>query len=579
MNKEITQFLNDLRKRPSDKPLSFSELISLRELGYIPLKNDINALELLLKYCQNPKFQIRICEKAFLMTTLLPLIQADNPIDTIKYGTKALANLSENKETHIKFRNSDSINTLVNLCKKNIHYEVTRNTLEVIANLASNPDNYSKILWDEREKEASSGTLKEFRDRELIKPLLLEQLDNVKWETQVQILKIIYYLSLVEENPFFEQIHKILIKKKYIEPIIRCIAALNDEVTFYGLEIVKNLISVSTNQEKLIQLNIHGRLAQAFNCYKTTLNYRVLESIMVSFKALLKQAGNQIILATDRFIRIFIESIHSMSFEIGLSAAMCLSQMAENVESHDKLVDLDVLNIMCIFLKEGKQVKFHRQACRFLANISWNPKYQQLLIEKGVIDILLGSLSSNDKSTLTQSILALSNLSSAQNFHKHASEMNIKLLIHTLDSNNPKDEELLKAASNTLSNLSADFSYHEYFLKEPEFTTLLKILQFSDEIRLIKSIVIIITNISTNIAVINKLISGNSLDIIMKLFERDRPELIGYLSKTIAGLSVSQECRKHILKNDIISKLISNTYQYDASIKKEVKSINLFKFI
>lgn len=122
---------------------------------------------------------------------------------------------------------------------------------------------------------------------------------------------------------------------------------------------------------------------------------------------------------------------------------------------------------------------------------------------------------------MTQSILALSNLSSAQNFHEYASEINIKLLIHTLDSNDPKDEELLKAASNTLSNLSADFAYHEYFLKEPEFTTLLKILQFSDEIRLIKSIIIIITNISTNLSMINKLISGNSLEIIMKLFERD----------------------------------------------------------
>lgn len=65
--------------------------------------------------------------------------------------------------------------------------------------------------------------------------------------------------------------------------------------------------------------------------------------------------------------------------------------MAENVESHDKLIDLDVLNIMCNFLKEGKQAKLHRQACKFLANISWNPKYQQLLIEKGVIDILLGN--------------------------------------------------------------------------------------------------------------------------------------------------------------------------------------------
>lgn len=53
MNKETSQFLNDLRKRPQDKPLSFGELISLRELGYINLKSDVNALELMLIYCRN----------------------------------------------------------------------------------------------------------------------------------------------------------------------------------------------------------------------------------------------------------------------------------------------------------------------------------------------------------------------------------------------------------------------------------------------------------------------------------------------------------------------------------------------
>lgn len=42
-------------------------------------------------------------------------------------------------------------------------------------------------------------------------------------------------------------------------------------------------------------------------------------------------------------------------------SSICLSQMAESVESHDKLVEMDVLNIMCIFLKEGKHVKLHRQ--------------------------------------------------------------------------------------------------------------------------------------------------------------------------------------------------------------------------
>ena len=103
---------------------------------------------------------------------------------------------------------------------------------------------------------------------------------------------------------------------------------------------------------------------------------------------------------------------------------------------------------------------------------------------------------------------------------------NIRSLIHVLDSNDPNDADVLRAAANTLANISADFSYHEFLLKEPEFTTLLKILQFSSDIKLIKSIIIIITNISTNVAMINKLISQNFLDILFKLFENEVEENI-----------------------------------------------------
>jgi hypothetical protein len=166
MNKEASQFLADLRKRPADKGLTFGELISLRELGYINLKSDVNALELMLKYCQTSKFQIRICEKAFLMTTLLPLVQIDNPIEIITYGIKALAFLSGNKETHAKFRNSDSISTLINIFRKNIHYDITKSTLEVIANLSENVENHLQLLWKSKGKEKNSlNNNNEYDDR------------------------------------------------------------------------------------------------------------------------------------------------------------------------------------------------------------------------------------------------------------------------------------------------------------------------------------------------------------------------------------------------------------------------------
>ena len=66
-----------------------------------------------------------------------------------------------------------------------------------------------------------------------------------------------------------------------------------------------------------------------------------------------------------------------------------------------------------------------------------------------------------------------------------------------------------------------DFTYHEIFLKEPELTIILKILQYSDDIKLIKSIIIIMTNICTNRAMIDKLISKNLLDIFIKFIKRE----------------------------------------------------------
>lgn len=89
---------------------------------------------------------------------------------------------------------------------------------------------------------------------------------------------------------------------------------------------------------------------------------------------------------------------------------------------------------------------------------------------------------------------------------------------------------------------------------------------------------------------INKLISQNFLDILFKLFENEvmkksnefnfnkifwkkkkkRPELIGYLAKAIAGLSLSLECRKKIIENEIVTKLIRNIYRNDPETKKQV---------
>lgn len=209
------------------------------------------------------------------MTTLLPLVQVDNPEDVIKYGTKALACLSSNKETHYKFRNSDSIGTIINLCRRNLQYEITKNSLEIISNLSENLDNHQKILWDDKSKGSKDG--KEIKDRFILKFLVLELLDTVPSESQGYIMKICYNLSIITDNTIYEQIHKILLKKKYLDPILRCVASLNEVVVFASLETLRNLISANENQDKMIKMNIHGRLAQTYQTYKKEQNFRIIE--------------------------------------------------------------------------------------------------------------------------------------------------------------------------------------------------------------------------------------------------------------------------------------------------------------
>ena len=175
----------------------------------------------------------------------------------------------------------------------------------------------------------------------------------------------------------------------------------------------------------------------------------------------------------------------------------------------------------------------------------------------------MATLTSHDKMTLMYCVIALSNLSCAQNFHQNLSQINLKLLIQVLDSNEYNDQSVLLAASNTLANISADFRYHIHFLKEPELTIIMKILQFSDDLKLIKNILIIITNICTNEVMIPKFLSSNCLEIILKLFDKERLELVGYLATAISGLCISQESRKKVLENEIIPKFIRVIYKTD----------------
>jgi hypothetical protein len=63
------------------------------------------------------------------MTTIVPLLQFENPIDIIRNGALAIACLSENQETHKKIIKSECLKTLSKLIEKSLHHDITKFSL------------------------------------------------------------------------------------------------------------------------------------------------------------------------------------------------------------------------------------------------------------------------------------------------------------------------------------------------------------------------------------------------------------------------------------------------------------------
>jgi hypothetical protein len=157
------------------------------------------------------------------MTTLLPLMQSDNPIETIKYGAWALASLSENKETHEKILKSRALPTLGTLISKNLHYNITKYCIETLSNLCENFENFEMLL-----------------ELKILSTMVCNLLDNVENECQAFIMKIVYNLSIVSEyNLFQEKMHKTFMKSKYLERIVRCCASSSPNVAEQSLKVLK----------------------------------------------------------------------------------------------------------------------------------------------------------------------------------------------------------------------------------------------------------------------------------------------------------------------------------------------------
>ena len=78
---------------------------------------------------------------------------------------------------------------------------------------------------------------------------------------------------------------------------------------------------------------------------------------------------------------------------------------------------------MCALLQDNKDEKLRRQAIKFISNLSWNPKFVQLLINHGVVDLLIVSLNGEDRDQRVYAVIAISNLSGSPNFHSMIKNM------------------------------------------------------------------------------------------------------------------------------------------------------------
>ena len=106
-------------------------------------------------------------------------------------------------------------------------------------------------------------------------------------------------------------------------------------------------------------------------------------------------------------------------------------------------------------LKDMKNIKNHRQGCRYFANLSFYKQFAEKLIKKDIASFLLKAIDGNlDEDTIKHSAIALANLSSHPSFMQTANKAKadravgldnstvesskekwmIKPLIHLLDS-------------------------------------------------------------------------------------------------------------------------------------------------
>ena len=102
-----------------------------------------------------------------------------------------------------------------------------------------------------------------------------------------------------------------------------------------------------------------------------------------------------------------------------LNAATSLAHITEVLDCNNQVATDDAIDFMIDMLKDTKNVKHHRQGCRYFANLSFYKQFRDKLIKKEIATFLLKAIEGHlEQDTIKHAAIALANLSSHKDFMK-----------------------------------------------------------------------------------------------------------------------------------------------------------------
>lgn len=108
-------------------------------------------------------------------------------------------------------------------------------------------------------------------------------------------------------------------------------------------------------------------------------------------------------------------------------------------------------------------------------------------------------------------------------------------------------------------------------MKEPEISIVHKNFVLGDNPKIIKNLMILLTNLSMNQRLNLKLLQKDFFKKAIDLMiDENARQYKRYIAKAIASLSYQPEFQNYILQNDLMSRLMSSVYHNDDKTKETV---------